>query len=70
MIQWSDKQIQGVDLAHRVPDLWPEVPNTVQEVVVRSIHKKNTGITANWLSEEALQIAEKRQAETRKDTAT
>ena len=30
------------------------------EAVVKTIPKKNTCIKANWLSEEALQIAEKR----------
>ena len=39
---------------HRVPeDLWPEVPN-VQEVVIKSIHKKNKCKKAKCLSEEAL----------------
>ena len=33
--------MQGLDLAHRVPeDLWMEVPNIVQEVVIKTIHKK------------------------------
>ena len=37
-----------------------EVPNTVQEVVIKSIHKKRNCKPAKWLSEEALQIDEKR----------
>ena len=37
-----------------------EVPNIVQEAVIKSIPKKNICKKAKWLSEEALQIAEKR----------
>ena len=36
--------------------LWTEVRDTVQEAVIKTILKKK----AKWLSEEALQIAEKR----------
>ena len=38
--------------------IWAEVCNTVQEAVTKSIPKKCK--KAKWLSEEALQIAEKR----------
>ena len=41
--------------------LWMEVPNIVQEVVIKTIPKKKKGKKAKWLSEEALQIAEKRE---------
>ena len=44
--------------------------NTVQEAVIKTIPKKNKCKKAKWLSEEALQIAEKREAkgkEKRKD---
>ena len=45
----------------RVPDeLWTEVRNIVQEAVIRTIPKKKKCKKAKWLSEEALQIAEKR----------
>ena len=37
-------------------ELWIEVCNIVQEAVIKTIPKKK----AKWLSEEALQIAEKR----------
>ena len=37
-----------------------EVPNTVQEAVTKTIPKKKKCKKAKWLSEEALQIAEKR----------
>ena len=36
------------------------VHNTVQEVVIKTIPKKKKCKKAKWLSEEALQIAEKR----------
>ena len=39
--------------------LWPEICNTVQEVT-KTIPKKKTCKKAKWLSDEALQIAEKR----------
>ena len=45
----------------RVPEkLWTEVHNTVQEAVIKTIPKKKKSQEAIWLSEEALQIAEKR----------
>ena len=54
---------KGLDLVDRVPEeLWTEVYNTVQEVVTKTIPKKKKQKKAKWLSEEALQIAEKRGA--------
>ena len=45
----------------RVPEeLWTEVCNIVQEAVIKTIPKKKKCKKAKWLSEEALQIAEKR----------
>ena len=41
-------------------ELWTEVPNIVQEAVTKAISKKKKCKKAKWLSEEALQIAEKR----------
>ena len=41
-------------------ELWMEVHNIVQEVVIKIIPKKKKFIKAKWLSEKALQIAEKR----------
>ena len=41
-------------------ELWMEVCNTVQEAVIKTIPKKKRCKKAKWLSEEALQIAEKR----------
>ena len=53
--------IQGLDLIPRVPEeLWTEVHNIGQEVVIKTIHKKKNCKKAEELSEEVLQIAEKR----------
>ena len=41
-------------------ELWMEVCDIVQEVVIKSIPKKKKRKMAKWLSEEALQIAMKR----------
>ena len=41
-------------------ELWMEVCNIVQEAVIKTIPKKKKCKKAKWLSEEALQIAEKR----------
>ena len=41
-------------------ELKTEVPNIVQEAVIKTIPKKKKCKKAKWLSEEALQIAEKR----------
>ena len=54
-------RFKGLDLIDRVPEeLWMEVCNTVQEAVIKTIPKKNKCKKAKWLSEEALQIAEKK----------
>ena len=41
-------------------ELCLEVSNTVREVVIKTIAKKKKCKKGKWLSEEALQIAEKR----------
>ena len=54
-------RFKGLDLIVRVPEeLWTEVHNTVQEAVIKTIPKKKKCKKAKWLSEEALQIAEKK----------
>ena len=54
-------RFKGLYLVDRVPEeLWTEVHNTVQEVVSKTIPKKKKYKKVKWLSEEALQIAEKR----------
>ena len=41
-------------------ELWMEVHDIVQETGIKTIPKKKKCKKAKWLSEEALQIAEKR----------
>ena len=54
-------RVKGLDLIDRVPEeLWTEVCNTVHETVIKTIPKKKKCKKAKWLSEQALQIAEKR----------
>ena len=53
--------MQGLDLIDRVPEeLWMEVHNIVMEAMIKTIPKKKKCKKAKWLSEKALQIAEKR----------
>ena len=40
--------------------IWTEVHNIVQETGIKTVPKKKKCKKAKWLSEEALQIAEKR----------
>ena len=57
-------RFKGLDLIDRVPEeLWTEVHNIVQEVVIKTILKKKKCKKAKWLSEEALQIAMKEEKE-------
>ena len=54
-------KFKGLDLTDRVPDeLWTEVRDIVQEAVIKTIPKKKKCKKSKWLSEEALQIAEKK----------
>ena len=54
-------RFKGLDLIDRVPEeLWMEFCDIVQEAVIKTITKKKKCKKAKWLSEEALQIAEKR----------
>ena len=54
-------RLKGLDLIDRVPqELWTEVHDMVQEAVIKTIPKKKKCKNAKWLSEKALQIAEKR----------
>ena len=54
-------RFKGLDLIDRVPDeLWNEVHDIVQEAGIKTIPKAKTCKKGKWLSEEALQIAEKR----------
>ena len=54
-------RFKGLDLIGKVPDeLWTEVCDIVQETGIKTIPKKKKCKKAKWLSEEALQITEKR----------
>ena len=54
-------RFKGLDLIERVlEELWMEVCDTVQEEGIKTIPKKKKCKKVKWLSEEALQIAEKR----------
>ena len=54
-------RFKGLDLIDRVPEeRWMEVRDIVQEAVIKNIPKKKKCKKAQWLSEEALQIAVKR----------
>ena len=53
-------KFKGLDVIDRVPEeLWMEIPYIVQEAGIKIIFKKNKWKKAKWLSDEALQIAEK-----------
>ena len=52
---------KALDLIDRVPEeLWTEVRDIVQEVMTKTITMRKKCKKAKWLTEEALQIAEKR----------
>ena len=56
-----------LELVDRVPEeLWLKIHNILQEEVTKNIPKKKKCRKAQWLSEEALQIAEKRREVTGK----
>ena len=48
-------------------ELWTEVRNIVQEVVIKTIPKKKKCKKAKWLSEKALYIAEKSRKQNAKE---
>ena len=54
-------RFKGLDLMDRVSkELWTEVHKIVQEAVTQTISMEKKRNKAKWLSEEALQITEKR----------
>ena len=55
-------RFKGLDLIDRgVPEeLWMEVCDTVQETGIKTIPNKKKCKQTKWLSEEALQVAQKR----------
>ena len=55
------KRFKGLDLIDRLPEeLWTQIPDIVQEAVIKTTPKKNKCKKVKWLSEEPLEIAEKR----------
>ena len=54
-------RFKGLYLIDRVPkEIWTEVCNIVQELVIKTFPKKKKCKKAKWLHEEALHIAEER----------
>ena len=59
-------RFKGIDLIDRVPDeLWTEVCDIVQETGIKTIPKKKKCKKTKWLSEDALQIAVKREVKSK-----
>ena len=66
-VEMTDR-FKGLDLIDRVPEeLWMEVHDIVQEAVIKTIPEKKKCKKAKWLSEEILQIAEKREAKGKRE---
>ena len=56
-------RFKGLDLIDRVPDeRWMEVHDIVQETGIKTIPMEKKCKKAKWLSEEALQITEKKRS--------
>ena len=54
-------KFKGLNLIDKVPEeLWMDVRDIVQEAAIKNIPKEKKCQKAKWLSEKALQIAEKR----------
>ena len=61
-------RFKGLDLINREPDeLWTEVHDIVQETGIKTIPVEKKCKKANWLSEEALQIAVKEEKQKTKE---
>ena len=60
--------LKGLHLVDRVPEeLWTEVHNFVQEVVIKIIPKEKKCKKAKWLSEKALLAKKRREAEGKRE---
>ena len=56
-----NNRFKGLNLVDRVPEeLWTEVCNIIQEEVTKPYQREKKCKKAIWLSDEALQTAEKR----------
>ena len=59
-------RFKGSDLLDRVPEeVWVEVCDTIQEAVIKIISNKKKCGKAKWLSGDGLQIAEKREMQSK-----
>ena len=59
-------RFKGLDLIDRVPDeLWTKSHDIVQETGIKTISKKKKCKKAQWMSEEAFQIAVKREVKSK-----
>ena len=57
------RRFKGLNLVDRLPEeLWTEVHDIVQEAVINTAPQKKKCKKAKWLSEEGLQIVEKKEA--------
>ena len=55
------RRFKGLDPVERVPEeLWTEICDIIWEAMIKNIPRNRKCIKANWLSEEASQIDEKR----------
>ena len=60
-------RFKRLDLIDRVPkELWTEVPDILQEAVIKTIPKKKKRKKAKWLSEEATYSYKKKRSERQK----
>ena len=54
-------RFKGLDLIDRVPkEVWMKICDIIQKTGIKTIPKRKKCKKSKWLSEEALQIAEKR----------
>ena len=59
---------KGLDLIDKVhEELWMEVCDTEQQAMSKTIPKKKKGKKAKWLSDKALQVAEKKEKQKAKE---
>ena len=61
-------RFKGLDLIDRAPEeLWTEVHNIVQEVVIKTIRKKRKCKKAKWLSRRPYKQLRKKEKQKRKE---
>ena len=67
-VLFTTNRFKGLYLIDRVPEeLWMEVRDIIQEVVIKTIPKEKKYKKAKQLTEEASQIAEKREAKGKRE---